>query len=146
MISYIQGYTFNFFKNRENELKIVTPFTATVGYVTLLLIIFYYLDNVFDINVKNLFFVVLIYFVWDFAFLCMFEKSTKYLTVILYDIFVVGGVCLLLTQYLLNNYYNILKNYTPLLFIFYFITMILFLYECYKYNPDLSNIKGIALF
>ena len=83
---------------------------------------------------------------WDVAYFCMFDKSTKYLPVLMYDVLVVGGVCFVLAQYLLKNYYDILKNYTPLLFIFYFITMIWFLYECYKYNPDLSKIKGIVLF
>ena len=146
MISYIQGYKFNFYKNSENEFKIITPLTLTGGYVILLLFIFYYIENIFDINFKNFLFIVFLYFLWDFAYLCFFDKAIKYLPVLLYDIFVVGGVCLLLTQYLLNNYYDILKNYTLLLFIFYFITMILFLYECYKYNPDLSNIKGISLF
>jgi len=76
----------------------------------------------------------------------MFDKCKKYFPVILYDILVVGGVCLLLTQYLLHNYYDIFKNYISLLFILYLITMILFFYESYKYNPDLSNIKGVVLF
>ena len=102
--------------------------------------------DVFDMNFKNFWFIVLLYSLWDAAIFFMFDTSTKFLSVMLYDIFVVGGICLLLTQYLLYNYYNILKNYTLLLFIFYFITMIWFLYECYKYNQDLSNIKGITLF
>jgi len=145
MISYIQGYKFNFFKNYENEFILKLIITFTLGYIILLLFIFYYTD-VFDINFKNFWFIVFLYFLWDIAYFCMFDKSKKYLPVILYDVLVVGGVCLLLTQYLLHNYYNILKNYTFLLFIFYLLTMIMFFYECYKYNPDLSNIKGVVLF
>ena len=145
MISYIQGYKFNFVKNYENEFMMKRILIFTLGYILLLLFIFYYID-VFDINFKNFWFIVFIYFMWDVSYISMFDKSTKYLPVLLYDGLVVGGGCLLLTQYLLYNYYNILKNYTLLLFIFYFITMILFFYKCYKYNPDLSNIKGIALF
>jgi hypothetical protein len=145
MISYIQGYKFNFFKNAENEFILKRIFTFTLGYVILLLFTFYYID-VFDINFKNFWFIVFMYFMWDAAYFCMFDKSTKYVWLMLIDVLVVGGGCLLLTQYLLDNYYNILKNYTLLLFIFYLITMIWALYECYKYNPDLSNIKGIVLF
>ena len=69
-----------------------------------------------------------------------------YYKVLLFDIFIVGGFSIILTKYLLDNFYDILKKYIPLLFIFYLLTMIMFYYESYKYNPDLSNIKGVVLF
>jgi len=53
---------------------------------------------------------------------------------------------MVISQYILYNYYDILKKYIPLFFIFYILTMVWFFYEIYKYNPDLSNIKGIVKF
>ena len=143
MISHIQGEKFNFFKNERFTITIV--FIFTIGYITLLLIMMYYTD-VFTINLKSLIFILVLYGFWDLAYYVMFDKAEKFSLVLLYDILVVGGVCLLLTQYIFNNYYNILKNYTFVLVIFYFTTMVLFFYEFYKYNPDLSNIKKYVLF
>lgn len=136
MISDIQGYKFNFYKNEKNEFIIKLIVTFFIGYIILLLFIFYYID-VFNINFKNFWFIVFIYFLWDSAFFLMFDKGVYHWPVLLFDMFVVGGFCIVITQYIINNYYNILKNYTPLLFIIYLLTMLLFFYECYKYNPDL---------
>jgi hypothetical protein len=57
-----------------------------------------------------------------------------HLPVLLYDMFIVGGVGLSLAYYITTNYYQVLKNYTPLLIVLYFLSMILFLYKAYLYN------------
>jgi hypothetical protein len=81
---------------------------------------------------------------WDGALFSLFDKAVPHLPVILYDILIVGAGGMAISQYILYNYYNILKNYIPLLFILYLLTMMWFFYVSYKYNPDLSNIKGFV--
>ena len=83
---------------------------------------------------------------WDVCLFSCFDKGVYHWPVQIYDILVVGGVCMVISQYIIYNYYNILKNNIPILFIIYLITMFLFFYKWYKYNPDLSNIKGVVLF
>ena len=65
---------------------------------------------------------------------------------LLYDTLIVGGGCMALTQYILYHYYDILKRYRPILLVGYLCTMFYFFYTAYKYNPDLSNLKGVVLF
>jgi hypothetical protein len=100
-------------------------------------------EKIFKINLYSFLFIVLLYGMWDFAYYIMFDKALKYLHVILYDIFIVGGLCLVLTQFAFNKFYKILEKNIPILVLLYFVTMILFFYVSYKYNPDISNITGI---
>ena len=145
VFSDIQGYRFNFYKNEKNEFVLHRTILMTLGYV-LLVLIFIYKSIIEDKkNILNGFiYIIAIYCVWDFCLYFYFDKGVNHLPVLLFDIFVVGGVCMALSQYIIYNYYDILKNYTSLLFVLYLITMILFLYRCYTYNPDLSNIKRVV--
>jgi hypothetical protein len=144
MCSDIQGYKYNFFKSKDNKLRLFPIFLLTIGYSFMLFIFHTFLgEKVFKINLYSFLFLVLVYAVWDFAYYTMFDKAVKHLPVLLYDILIVGGFCLVLTQFIFNKFYDILEKNIPILILLYFGTMFLFFYVCYKYNPDISNITGI---
>jgi len=145
MVSEIQGYKFNFYKNLDNNFTLKNTSIFTVGYIVFAFSLYYYILLPKKSLLEGFIFISYIFFIWDVALFSLFDKAVPYTPLLLYDIFVVGGICMLISQSILYNYYDILKKYIPLLFIFYFLTMIWFLYECYKYNPDLS-IKGVVLF
>jgi hypothetical protein len=146
MISDIQAYKINLFKNEKNEFI----FKNIVIYTFLYVLFAMYLYYCIVLQKKTLFegylLIVILTSMWDVGLFSLFDKAVNHSYVLLYDTFIVGGVGMLISQYIIYNYYDILKNYTPLLFIIYLITMFLFFYKWYKYNPDLSNIKGVVLF
>ena len=144
MCSDIQGYKYNFFKSQDNNLRLIPLIIFSINYPMWLFILSRLLgEKIFKINLVSFLFIVLIYGMWDFAYYIMFDKALKHLPVLLYDMIVVGGLCLVLTQFIFNKFYKILEKNIPILVLLYFVTMFLFLYVCYKYNPDISNITGI---
>lgn len=145
MYSDIQGYKYNFFKSKDNKLRLIPLLIHSFFYLIFLFILSRFLgEKIFKINLYSFLFIVFIYVMWDFAYYIMFDKALKHLPVLLYDIFIVGGLCLVLTQFIFNKFYKILEKNIPILVLLYFINMFLFLYVCYKYNPDVSNINGIS--
>ena len=147
MLSKIQKYKINFFKNDKNEFILKNIFIYSFLYLFLYtFVIYYYIIEPNKNLLEGFIFGSFLCAIGDIFLFSCFDKAVYHYDILLYDIFVVGGFCVLISQYLFTNYYYILKNYIPLLFIIYLITMIWFFYECYKYNPDLSNINGIVLF
>ena len=144
MCSDIQDYKYNWFKSQDNKLKLIPLIIFSLGYFTMVICFSYFLgEKLYKINLYSFLFIIFVYAFWDFAYYVMFDKALKHLPVILYDIFIVGGLCLILTQFIFNKFYKILEKNIPILVLFYFGTMFLFFYVCYKYNPDVSNITGI---
>jgi hypothetical protein len=144
MCSDIQGYKYNWFKSKDNKLRLIPLIIFSLGYFIMVTCFSYFLgEKLYKINLYSFLFIIFVYTFWDFAYYVMFDKALKHLPVILYDIFIVGGLCLILTQFIFNKFYKILEKNIPILVLFYFGTMFLFLYVCYKYNPDVSNINGI---
>jgi len=144
MCSEIQGYKYNWFKSQDNKLKLIPLLIHSFFFLVLLFVLSRFLgEKIFKINLVSFLFIVLIYGMWDFAYYIMFDKALKHLPVLLYDMIVVGGLCLVLTQFIFNKFYKILEKNIPVLILLYFVTMFLFFYVCYKYNPDISNITGI---
>jgi hypothetical protein len=144
MCSDIQGYKYNFFKTQDNKLRLIPLIIFILGYFIMVTCFSYFLgEKLYKINLVLFLFIIFVYAGWDFAYYTMFDKAQKHLPVLLYDTIVVGGLCLLLTQFIFNKYYKILEKNIPILVLLYFVTMFLFFYVCYKYNPDLSNINVI---
>jgi hypothetical protein len=144
MCSDIQSYKYNWFKSKDNKLRLIPLIIFSLSYPMFLFMFSKLLgEKLFNINLHSFLFVVLLCVMWDFAYYIMFDKALKHLPILLYDIFIVGGLCLVLTQFIFNKYYKILEKNIPMLVLLYFVTMFLFLYVCYKYNPDISNINGI---
>ena len=138
--SDIQGYKYNWFKSKDNKLRLIQVVVFTLGYITMLLMFNKILgEKMFNFNFVSLLLIISWYAFWDFAYYVMFDKALKHLPVILYDILIVGGLCLVLTQFIFNKFYKILEKNIPILVLLYFVTMFLFFYVCYKYNPDISN-------
>jgi len=147
IVKDIQNYRPNMFKNLDDNFTLKNLIIFSLGYLFLIIFIYYYIIFPKKTCIEGFIFVSFIYGAfWETALFSCFDKAVNHLPVLLYDAFIVGGVCMVISQYIVYNYYDILKNYIPLLFIFYLITMIWFFYEFYKYNPDLSNIKGVVLF
>ena len=145
MCSDIQGYKYNWFKSQDNKLKLYNIILLSLGYVIFVFIFSKMLgEKLFKVNLYSFALMVIVCVAWDFGLYTLFEKSTKHLPVLLYDMIVVGGLCLVLTQFIFNKYYKILEKNIPILVLLYFINMFLFFYVCYKYNPDVSNITGIS--
>jgi len=146
MVSDIQGYKFNLYKNLENNFTFKNSIVFTMGYIVFIYFIYYYIILTKKSLLEGFLFSSFIALMWDACIFCLFDKGVKYYPLLLYDTFIVVGVCMVISQYILYNYYDVLKKYIPLLFVFYISTMIWFFYKFYKYNPDLSNIKGIVIF
>jgi len=147
MISDIQSYKFNMFKNLNNNFSLKNIIIYVLLYVILLVfVIYYYIIKENKSLLEGFLFVSFLVAIWDMCLFSCFDKATSHLPVLLYDIFIVGGFGTIISQYLFYNYYNTLKKNIWLLFIFYILTMLLFFYVCYRYNSDLSNIKGIVLY
>jgi hypothetical protein len=144
MCSDIQGYKYNFFKSQDKKLRLIPLIIFSLGYMGFLLTIYKIIgDKLFKINFVSFLIIIFLCAMWDFGYYIMFDKALKHLPVLLYDIFIVGGLCLVLTQFIFNKYYKILEKNIPILGLLYVTAMFTFLYACYKYNPDLSNINGI---
>ncbi len=143
-----QGYKFNFFKNLENNFTLKNcMFVYFLFYIILVFFLYYYLIvPIKKSYIEGFIFTFVLYAIWDVCLFSCFDKAAKHLPILFFDAFFAGGTCMIISQYIFYNYYNILKNYIPLLFILYILSTLWFFYECYKYNPNLSNIKGIVLF
>jgi len=144
MYSDIQGYKYNWFKSKDNKLKLNSSLIMTIGYFLTIFGFSKFLgEKLYKVNLFSFIFIICIWSTWDFSYYTIFEAAYNYIPVLLYDIFISGGLCLVLTQLIFNKYYKILEKNIPMLVLLYFVTMFLFLYVCYKYNPDISNITGI---
>jgi hypothetical protein len=146
MISDIQGYKYNFYKNYKNEFTLKSIILYFFGNFLLTLALYYYIVLQKKTAIDSAILMIFITLIWDGAIFICFDKSSKHLPVFLFDILIVGGLCAFITTYLLYNYYDYIKNYTFLLFLLFLFNSYLALYYAYKYNPDLSNIKRIVLF
>ena len=146
MISDIQGYKINYFKTINNKFTLKWIFIFTIFSYFTLLFTYYYIIIPKKSLLEGFIFFSVVFMYWDMNYLVSFDKGVKHLLVLLYDTFIVGGGCMVISQYILYNYYNILKNYIFLLFIIFLLFYIIALYNVYEYNPDLSNINGVVLF
>jgi hypothetical protein len=144
MCSDIQGYKYNFFKSKDNKLRLIPLIIFSLVYFIMVTCFSYFLgEKLYKINLYSFLFIIFVYAFWDSAYYVMFDKALKHLPILLYDIFIVAGLCLVLTQFIFNKFYKILEKNIPILSLLYVTAMILFFYVCYKYNPDVSNITGI---
>jgi len=144
MYSDIQGYKYNWFKSQDNKLKLNPLIIMTIGYPCYLFTIYKIIgEKLFSINFISFLVVILTYFMWDVAYYSMLENATNHYLVLLYDVFIVGGLCLVLTQFIFNKYYKILEKNIPIVGLLYIVGIFSFVYVSFKYNPDISNITGI---
>lgn len=135
MISDIQGYKFNIFKNEKNEFTIKQLIAYTFGYAILGIFFYYYMIISKKSYIEQFIFASILYILWDAALFLLFDKAVPWFPVLAYDTFVVGGVGLTLASYIVNTYYSTLKNYSFTLSILYLTSMAAFLRTCYLYNP-----------
>jgi hypothetical protein len=132
----IQGYRFNFYKTRDGNFTPLRAFIYTFGYIIVALFLYRYCINTNMSYPESFIFVSLIYSMWDFCFINTFDKALNHLPVLSYDILVLGGLGMVTTMYIFNNFYPTLKTYLPLLVLFYFATMGVFLYKSWEYNKN----------
>ena len=100
-------------------------------------------NKLYTTNASSLSIIVSLWSTWGFAYYIMLKKATNHVRILLYDFFVTGVICIILTQFIFNKFYKILEKNIPILGLLYVTSMFSFLYVCYKYNPDISNITGI---
>jgi hypothetical protein len=147
MITDIQGYKYNMYKDNNNNFT----FKSIIIFIFVFIIFFasffyYYIIIPKKTVLEGFIFGTIITAIWDGCLFLMFDKGVSHSAVLLYDTFIVGGLAFAIPQYIIYNYYDILKKYIFVLFVLYLLSLVLFFYSGYKYNPDLSNIKGIVLF
>ena len=143
MYSDIQGYKYNWFKS-DNKLDLIRTLIFSWGYVIMMWGFEISVGNkLYTTNASSLSIIVSLWSTWGFAYYIMLKKATNHVRILLYDFFVTGVICIILTQFIFNKFYKILEKNIPILVLLYFVTRFLFFYVCYKYNPDLSNINGI---
>ena len=147
MISDIQHYRFNFYKNKKGYFSYKNIIIYILVYILVSYFFYYFIIQPKKSLLEGFFFASITYLIADGNFFWGFDAAVPHLPILLYDSFVVGGVCMLLSQYLMTNFYTTtLQHYTVPLFVLYVASMALFFYSIYLYNPDLSNIQGIVLF
>lgn len=130
----IQGYRFNFYKNKEGNFRPLRTIIYIFGYILVALFLYKYSILSHMSYTESFIFISLFYSLWDGCLIVSFDKALNHLPVLFYDILVVGGVGMLTTMYIFNNFYATLKTYLPLLVLFYFVTMGTFLYKSWEYN------------
>ena len=135
LTSDIQGYRFNFYKDKQGNFAPLRSFVFIVGYIVIAVFFYVYCIMPNMGYTESFIFISIIYLFWDGCLFTLFDKGLHHLPVLLYDSFVVGGFGMVTILYIFNNFYSTLKNYLPFLIIFYFTTMVAFLYEFWKYNP-----------
>ena len=101
MISDIQGYKTNLFKNNNNQFTFRWIFIFTIFSFFSLLFVYYYIIQPKKSLLDGFIFFCVLYAFWDTNYLVSFDKGPDHLPVILYDIFVVGGLCMVITQFIL---------------------------------------------
>ena len=115
-------------------------FVITFGYIIVGLFLYRYIIFPKKTYIEGFIFISIAYLFWEMAIYLSFDKAPKYISVLLYDTFVVGGIGMLAAMFIFNNYYSILKSYIVPLCILTIASMAWFQYQCYKYNPDLSKL------
>jgi hypothetical protein len=142
MITDIQQYKFNMFKNDRNQFSFKNIIVYTLLYGCLPIILYFYIIYPHKSLFEGFCLSSLLFFSCDIGMFSFFDIAKYYYKVLLFDIFVVAGIGMLLSQYIIYHY-NV-KSYISFLFILYILSMLCFFYICYQYNPDTSNI-GISL-
>jgi hypothetical protein len=146
MVSDIQKYKYNLFKNEKNKFVFKSLIAYIFVYPLFYYCIYYYtiLQNKTSILSVFIFGTVLT-LLWDGGLFLLFDTAVHHIPVLLFDTIVVGGLGVAIGYYIFRKYYKFLENKTYILVILYLLALLLFFYRFYKYNPDLSNIKGIVL-
>lgn len=143
MYTDLQGYKYNWFKT-AGKLDLIRTLIFSWGYFLFVWVFGLILGNkLYTPNISSILLVIWLWVTWSFAYFIMLKRGSKHLPILLVDILLTGIACLLLTQFIFNKYYKILEKNITILSLLSIITMFLFFYVCYKYNPDLSNINGI---
>ena len=126
--------------SKLNYMTIKWIAVVSIGYIIFGAFLYYYMIHPTKLYIEGFVFLSAMYLLWDGALFFLFDRASKHLLILLYDVFIVGGVGMIAAMYILNNYYSILKSYTVPLLCCYIASMCWYLYECYKYNPDLSKL------
>ena len=143
MYTDLEGYKYNWFKT-ENKLDLLRTINFSWGYFIFMWVIGIILgDKLYTPNKSSILLIIWLWVTWSFAYFIMLKRGLKHLPILLVDILFTGVACLLLTQFVFNKFYKILEKNIPILILCYFLTMFLFFYVSYRYNPDLSNINVI---
>jgi len=146
MYTNIIGYKLNVFKNLNGNFNIRFILNWVLAVAILIFLQYNYIIKENKSLIEGFIFGFLLFAIWNLSILsCSFDKSFPYLLTICYDT-IMGGSIILISQYLIYNYYDVLEKNIWLLLLLFIISIFWYFYYSYQYNPDLSNIKGIVLF
>ena len=136
--SSILGYKLNFYTNSNNKFNLRLPFIFTIIIIILLFLQYYYIIKENKSLLEGFLFGCLLITLCNInLFACSFDKVITHLPIIIYDILILGGLSMVMSQYLIYNYYELLEKNIIILIIFFILCVCWFLYYCYLYNPDL---------
>jgi hypothetical protein len=134
MLTDVQGYKFNLFKDKNNNFNPKNSIIYSFGYVIVCFFLYYFVIRERKSYWAGLIYLLPWYLMWDVGLFSCFDKAEKHIAVLLYDTCIAGLLNIFASQYIFYNYYNTLKNYIPLMFVLYILAMSWFYYENYKYN------------
>jgi len=145
MIGECRLNKFNFYLNEKNQLTFKNIFLYSLGYAIFTIYI-YYFGYIKKSYLEVFIFIFVLYATWDGVFLFCFNQGIYNLSILLFDIIIVGCFSLVSVKYLMINKYSLLKKYLPFFIVLYIFTMGMFYYKNFQLNPfSFSDIKGYVL-
>lgn len=126
IVSDIQKYKFKFFHNEAGDIALIRTFIYVFGYLIVSLFVYRYVFQPGMKYMEAFLFVSFMYTLWDVCYLQSFDRALTHIPEMLYDIFVVGGLGIVSTLYIINNFSKKINTFS--LLVFYLASMCLFLY------------------
>ena len=122
----IQGYKFKFFHDEKGNFTFVRLSIYLFGYVIVSMFVYKYVILTKMKYLESFFFLSFIYLIWDACYVQSFNNVLSKVPLLAYDIFVTGGLAMVASIYLFNNYRTTLS--LPILFILNALSISLFFY------------------
>ena len=125
IVTDIQGYKFKFFHDENGEFTFLRASITLIGYCIIAVFLYRYVILTKMKYFEAFLFISMLYVMWDICYVVSFNNVLDKLPVLAYDTFVVGGLGLVATIYIMNQY----KNFNlPFLFLLNGLSTVLFLY------------------
>jgi len=124
--SDIQGYKFKFFHDEKENFTFVRLSIYLFGYILVSLFLYRYVILTNMKYAESFFFLSFIYLIWNTCYVQSFNNVLSKIPLLVYDVFVTGGLAMVASVYLFKNYGKTLS--LPLLFILNALSISLFFY------------------
>ena len=111
------------------------------------LLYFFIIDTHIELQVITSFILgTIVYFIADFGniFTLFYNCDIYDVPILLYDSFIVGGLCFGLTTYMINNHYSLIDSNIVIVFILYVVTLLICIHKLFSYcGININSISDI---